>query len=235
MHDAQAGAERSGEAGQVALRDGCDEGVDHRRGGALVLAVFGQHLVRDVDQGAAVLGQGVAQHALVLGAQEGEETADSDGLRARGPYAGGDLAGRLRRKRLDDRAVGGDAFRRPEAALRGHERRRAADPHVVERWTGLPPDLQNVLEAGGGDQRRLRALAFEHRVRRYRGAVDDDGRVHAADLAQSAEHAFRGVVGRRGRLVNAHPSGVDDVEVGEGAADIDAGDRGVPVGGHGLL
>ena len=69
------------DTGEVAARGGLEEGVDGGGAGALILAVFGKHLVRGAD-GEARRAQCFRQPGLVLGAQVREEEADCHCLRS---------------------------------------------------------------------------------------------------------------------------------------------------------
>ena len=60
----------------------------------------------------------------------------------------------------------------------------------VELGTVLPPQVQQVLEALGADERRARALALEERVRGDRGAVCESLDLRRTDRRRCREHGL---------------------------------------------
>src|SRR5207248_2975876 len=70
------------------------------------------------------------------------------------------------------------ALRGAHHVVPGHERRRVVAPQVVQRRAVLTPQPEQVLEPTGRDEHHAGAAAFEQRVGRDRGAVDQelDGR-----------------------------------------------------------
>src|SRR5207244_301518 len=65
------------------------------------------------------------------------------------------------------------ALAHPETALDRHERRGMVRAEPVELGSVLPPQVEEVLEALGADERCARALAFEERVRGDRRPVSE--------------------------------------------------------------
>jgi hypothetical protein len=65
-------------------------------------------------------------------------------------------------------------FRHRDAPAAAHQRLRQFDVQVVLVVAGLIGQGEDVAEALRRDQRRLRALALNDRIRRERGAVDDE-------------------------------------------------------------
>ena len=132
-------------------------------------------------------------------------------------------------EREHDLAVGVDALGHLEAQLPRDERLEGALQAVRGR-AGAAPELQHVAEAARGDQPGPGALALEQRVGRRRRAVDErlDLAGRDASFGERREHALR-LVPRRGRHLGG-PDGagrlVEQHEVGEGAADVDADDDG---------
>ena len=88
-------------------------------------------------------------------------------------------------------------------------------------WHSHPPQLEDVAEPGGGDERRARAAVLEHGVRRDRRPVHD--LVGAAERQHGVDDGAV-VVGRRGEdLLNADPPvRVREDDVGERAPDVGA-------------
>ena len=94
----------------------------------------------------------------------------------------------------------------------------------VEMRAGLAAEMQQMLEAGGADERRPRAAPFEQRVRRSRRPVREALHVLRADRARRREHRL--LLPRRGRhLRRPHRSAVEEDGVRERAAHVDAQDR----------
>ena len=113
--------------------------------------------------------------ALVLRVDEREEQADRDaiGPRRREPVERVPHRGFV--ERLDDLAARPDPLPHPEPhRARGEEHRGlGVEPDLVHLLPHLAPDLEGVPEPLGGDDPEPAALALQHRVRRYRGAVRD--------------------------------------------------------------
>ena len=142
---------------------------------------------------------------------------------------------RLARRR-DAGFVERHAARAPSASIRSSTSRRRspldqrheAALQAVGRRPGAPAELEHVAKAARRDQADGRDLALEHRVGRRRRAVHDrvERRRVDAGRVERGEHAEGLVVDRRRHLGDAHLAGrgVDDDQVGEGAADVDAGD-----------
>ena len=101
---------------------------------------------------------------------------------------------------------------------------------IVNVWTGLAADLEQIAKPAGGDQSGRRAFSFEQ-------CIGSDGRAQAdethllglpaglfQDLANTVDRRLMRSVRRRGELVAEGIAGtiVDHEQVGEGAADIDS-------------
>src|SRR3954463_4359450 len=91
------------------------------------------------------------------------QQADGDGLDGEPGDGIGDRGGPVVAERLQD-ALGGRALRCAHAAPRWHERRRVRRAEAVELAPRLAADLDDVLEPGGGDERRRSGGALEQRV-----------------------------------------------------------------------
>jgi hypothetical protein len=99
---------------------------------------------------------------------------------------------------------------------------RRAEP--VEVRTVLPPQVQQVLEARGGDERRAYALALEERVRRHRRPVREPLHLPGTDGRRRCEHRL--LLPTRGRHLRGQElPAVEQHRVGEGATDVHAQDR----------
>ncbi len=129
-----------------------------------------------------------------------------------------------------DYAARGHAFGEAEAALARHEGGHRSRPDRIDLAAIVAADLQHVLEAGSRDERDARQLAFEHGIGRDRRAVQDVADIierEAVALAgglDAVDQRDRGVLRRGRQLVGGHAAGarIEDLKVGEGAADVDA-------------
>ncbi len=130
-----------------------------------------------------------------------------------------------------DGAVGRQALDHLEAVLAldhglGPHERRHEERGDVPLGT---PDLDQVAEAGGGEQGHPRAPALEDGVGAYRRAVHEPPHVATGDAeGVQTRDDRRGLVTRpRGNLGDDDLSGVDvhRAEVGERASDIDPDDE----------
>jgi len=205
--------------------------VGRRRRGALVLADLGHDLRRARDRHVrGDLADQRRQPSLVHRVHVGVQQADRDRLDALGDQLADDPARSVLVEGLPDLAIGQEPLAHFAAKPPRHEGRRRIDEEVVHVVAAFVADLERVAEALGGQERRPRALALDERVGRERRAVDD--RPHGARgnrrlLEERADALLDRVrrIFRRGEDL-AHARGprrrVDDDEVGEGAADVDA-------------
>src|SRR5436190_6225511 len=99
------------------------------------------------------------------------------------------------------------------------------DTEPVEVGTVLAPQMQEMIESVGRDERRARTLALEQRVRSDRRPVREPLDVDGTDLGRRGEHRLRLVPGGRdlGRPQLALVREQD--RVGERAPDVDAENR----------
>ena len=221
----RAGLEPAGDALEIAGHDRLDVAVERRGAAALELPHLAQDVgaQRDVDIGPHLTGDRACP-PLVVGIEVGVDEVDDQRL-------GAGRARRLDRlthlvfvERGHHRAGGVDPLRHLEAALARHDGLEAAE-HAPRVGPGAPAELERIAEALGGDEGAAHALALQHGVGADRGAVDD--RLEAGRrLAERGEacHEAVGLVRRRRRhLGDAHGcgGGIDQEQVGKGAADID--------------
>ena len=135
-------------------------------------------------------------------------------------------------ERQDDLARRTDALGHLEAVLARHQRLGMIGLQVVDLGPGLAADLEQVLEALGGDERDLAAAPLDQRVGRDRRAVGEKREAASGrKRAQPFQDRARGIVGRGGDLVRARLAGrvVHQEEVGEGAADVHSQRRAHPL------
>jgi hypothetical protein len=187
--------------------------VDRRRRRALVLAELRGDLVGGDDprvgQPAPQLG---GELALVTLVAEREEQADGDCVSI-------DLGQGLEVE-WAQHPLGPDALGNCDAALQRHERLGVVLAEPVEVRPRLAPQMEDVLEPLGRDERRARAFALEQRVRGDGRAVREALELSGADRLGGREHGL--LLARRGRdLRRRHATLVDEHGVREGAADVD--------------
>ncbi len=157
----------------------------------------------------------------------GVQQADGDGFRRRRAEAREE--GRKIAERRLDAAIGADALGHAEARIALDQAGEWIGGEAVDVAARVARDLEHVLEAGGGEQHAAGELAFEH-------GVGGDGRAvqQQADIGQREAEAGRGLphagektlrrVGGRCRGLprdDAATARIEDLQVGEGAADID--------------
>ena len=120
-----------------------------------------------------------------------------------------------------EHAVRPDPLPHAEAALEGHERLGMVGAQPVQVCAVLAPQMEEMLETRGRDERRARALALEQRVRRHRRPVGEALELLRADGASRGDHRL--LLSRRGRnLGRPQLSAVQQDGVGKGPADVDA-------------
>ena len=232
-----------GEAVEIAFQHGADVGVDHGGADPFVLLDLREHLG---GEGHVRAGQGAGERRggtpLVLRRAVGVQVAHRHRLDLFGREGAKGRAQRCASQRRRLAAVGPDAFahRKTQMARNQRIRRRLAKRVAVV----LEPfaHLQDVAMPLGGEEADPGALAFQQRIGRDRGSVDDAirraeerGPVDAerrGEQIQSFEHPDRLVPRRRSGFRHRDPpAAVDGDEIGERAADIHTD----PVPGPGFL
>ncbi len=132
-----------------------------------------------------------------------------------------------------DAAIGAQPLAHPEAQMARHQLLGRRHAQIVAIVLEALAHLDDVAMAFGGEEAEPCALAFEERVGRDRGAVDDAlgrreqrGAFEAEPPGQpseAVEDAERRVVRGRGHLgEHRRAARVDRDEIGKRAADIDA-------------
>ena len=126
----------------------------------------------------------------------------------------------------EDLAARAEALRHLEASPARHERCRTPVEHVVHLEEIAAPDLEDVAEALGRDEARPGPCSLEERIDADGRAVDDEAAVRElrARLVDAAEHAVEEIARRAERLAGGDGARglVEDDQVREGAADVDA-------------
>ena len=209
----------------IRLHHGAEVSVHHGGGQPLELTELGGHVMGNTgERFGELFGQDAGGGCFVLSGDEAVEEADRD----RG-YAGG-LQGAHRRSDgcfiewYLDRAVVPQAFGNFHAQGAVDQNNRLVGLDVVQVGPFLPPDLQQVAEAVGGDQPGARALVLDQGIRRHRRAMAEiaDGTGGRTDAVQSFRHAGGDPAGRIvwcGRdLPHRHLAGfvVEQTDVGKG-------------------
>ena len=216
-----------GETAHVTAHHRLDESVDGRRARPFVLAELGYDVARDRDRGVGVHLLDQREHALLVArVPVAVEEADRDGGDAGGGQACDCLHGPVLVELPHDlaervqplRDLGATILRRQRAGLRVVK--------VVDRVPILPLQLEQVLEAGRGQEAELRTLALQHRVGGDRRSVDQ---LHAVEaLVRDHRQRFEDAFGRVGRGREGLGGGedvpvrTDQDQVGESTADLDA-------------
>ncbi len=226
------GAQLLLEPGEVAVHEGLQIGVEHRRREALELAVLGD------DVGRAGHGQRrvpalrrVGHRPLVRRVQVGVEEADRERLGA-GAHRRVERALDARPiERHQDGAVGREPLDDLEAVLALDDRLRAHEGGHEERGDIAlgAADLDQVAEAGGRENGHARAVPLEDGVGADGRAVDEPPHVAARDAERPEPgHDGGGLVPRLGRHLGDDDAAgglVDRAQIGEGAADVDPDDE----------
>ena len=164
----------------------------------------------------AAAAQRLRHRLLVRGVAEREQEADGDRL---GAFEVGQRADVERH----EHPVRPDALAHAVAALERDERRRQLVAEPVQVRARLPPQVEQVLEALGGDERRPRALPFEQGVRGDRRPVREALDRLRADGLRGRDHRLFLLRGG-GHLRRAQPVVIEQHGIGEGAADVDPED-----------
>ena len=196
--------ETRGEIGKVAPHRWLDVRVEGGDRGPFVLPERGVDLARERDLEVRMRrAHDLPYPALVLRVDEREEEAHRDALGATGDEPVEGVPHRALVEGFDDLPGRTDPLPNadPHRARREEHRRLGVEPDLVHLLAHLAPDLEGVPEPLGGDDPEPAALAFEHRVRRHRGAVRKLSERACRDpLRREALHrGERGLPGVRGR------------------------------------
>ena len=225
-----AGAERAGDAADIARQDRRQIGVDDRGVAAPDDLYQRRDLVADRDLRETGFFRQDAGALLVGRIAPGMHEDDGDGVDAVGPGGRQRVAGAGLVQFALQRAVGQHPladFRHPLVELLWQDDFLGEDVRA-----GLVGDLQRVAETACDEQQRAVALALEQRVGGHRrahahraDAVRDDRRV--AGQAEEVANAFKGgvlvdagIFGEQLARMQA-PVGIAADDVGEGAAPVD--------------
>ena len=232
LHDQKLG----GEAGElqlllqpaeIARHDRLDVAVDRGRRAALELANLAQDVGADRDEGIGPeLARDLAGAPFVRRIDVGMQEADDQRLGAAGDQKTDGASHGFLVERRQDVAAGVEALGHFDTQLARDEGFEAAD-HAVAEGPRAAPQFQHVAETDRGDQAADDALALEDRVGADSGAMHQGTqRVGGqAAVANAGHHAARLIVGRGGyfRDAEAPLALVNEKEIGESTADIDAG------------
>ena len=228
------------QAGEVAPHHRHQQCIQHGGRAALVFADLRTHLGGQAERQVRELGADApGQQRLMRRVDMGVEQADRHrlGLQRTQPLQHRRHRGLVQRRL--HAAVAAQPFRHAEAPVARHQRGLHLLLQPVDVAAGVAADLQHVLEARRGQQHAAREAPLQHRVGGDGGAVQQQ-----ADVGEGEAVAFRrrldachqadGGVLRRGRGLEAvQPAAplVEDLQVGEGASDIDA-DPDMALGGQ---
>ncbi len=223
-HPEPVGGQALRQGTEVAVHPRREVGVEHHGRGALHLAQHGQQAAGGGD-GHPERCQRCGQPLLVAAVEEAEQQADRHGL------------GSERGDGLDDprhlgvgqgsvhRAVRVGALDDLDHTFARDQRGGAAGVEPVEVRAVLTGDGQQIPEPRGRDEHGAGPVTLQHGVGRHGGAVDEavelaDG--HLGAFERGAD-AVRLIGGGGGHLGDRQPVANEVDEVGEGAADVDAG------------
>ena len=179
------------EALEIAVHDRHQARV-HRRGGeALELAKLREHVARraEIDLGPELL------HERRARAPRARDSRRRAGSRSRPPRRSSPSAPRprgarrLRRAASTSAAVVRDAPVDFDAAIARRRRHRLRDVEIEVVRPALARELEHVAKARGREHAGARPLAFEHRVRRERGAEHEE--LHVARARARSGRAAR--------------------------------------------
>ena len=144
-------------------------------------------------------------------------------------FARGDDGG-IRVERPHHLAVVAEPFRHLAAQAARNHRFGEDQAEIEEVVAPLHRDIEDVAEPLAHQHAGLGALALDHRVGDQSSAVDDAFQLGDVDSVagqhhlQALQHRFGRIARRRQLLVDGEPTAfvVQQGEVGEGAADVDA-------------
>ena len=190
-------------------------------GAALVLAEFGENLMRERD-GEAQRRECSGDGLLVRGVGEGEEERDGDGFGIRFTDVAAELVECCMGWRAENSSVGANAFGNAEAKV-GDGRGAMVVP-IVEIGAGLAGDGEGVFKSSSGDEGDACAFALEQSVGGDGGAVANfygGGCDEVRDFVDGFEDGAAGIVWRRREF--EHTDAIADAvdAVSEGAAGVD--------------
>src|ERR1700712_3521576 len=243
--DAQHG-QAVGEFLYIPLHDGAESGVHHRGAETLEFPEFGGDVVGDRGEGGGeFLGEDLGGEGFVGFGDEAVEEADGDGGDtgvAEFCHRGADGGGV---ERNFDGAVVTDAFGDFEAEVTADQNLGFVDVDVVEVGALLAADFEQIPKTVGGDEAGFRTAVLDQGVGGDGGAVAEigdggGGGVRTSEgLGDAGGDAGGGIGGGRGDFPDRDRAGfvVEQADIGEGAAGIDANTpghtrtlRGQPIG-----
>jgi hypothetical protein len=215
------------EAPEVAGNARTDEGVEHRRGGALVFPEFAQDLVAQRhEQRGEMASQHGADRGFVRGVRIRMKKADRNRLDPERDEPPSQNFDRRRIDRDQHFARGVHSLGDLEGQFPRHQRPRAMEEQIERIGPVAASDGVDVAETCGRDQRGLGATLLEHGIDGDGGAVEKliDGRDIATGQAQRKRGAFGRIGGHSRALRRDDRAMLIADEVGEGAADVDPDD-----------
>ncbi len=219
------------EPADIGVEQRLDIGVRRRRRRALVFAHLGNDLRRERDSELGEFrAQQLARRLFVGRVGIAMQEANGDRLDAVGNQRLGGAADFGGIERLDHPPVIGDALADLDDVAPVGQRGREAEEEVVNVVALFDAHFEDVAEARGREQADLGAPAFDDGVGDQRGAVQkfsDIGELDAFggdQFVETLERAHRGIGRRRQALVQPELAAfrIEQDEIGEGAADIEA-------------
>ena len=189
-------------AREIAIHHRQHVGVRHHRRGSLVLADLAADLRRNGDRHIRQLTRDqVPRPFLMHGIDIGVQETDRHRLDALLAQRRNQAIQRCITERQQHGAIGSQALGHLQPQIARNQGRRPLHIKVVLFETVFIGDLQRIAEAGSGDQRAPRPLAFDQRIGGKRGAMDhqiERGRANTGlmqDRLRSRDHCLirRGV------------------------------------------
>ena len=220
-----------GQVFQVAAHQRQQVGVDDGRGGALILAIFGQNVAAERDgQTRAGAAQNLGGAPFMLRIAKTVEKADGQALRrGRGDLRRGAREGLLVQGRQDV-AGGVEAFHGRESQVSRGQWMWTPLVQGVEMGPVLAANFDDIDETGGGQQGRARAAPLQQRVGGDGRAMHQfnvnccvcAGRYRNAQACQPGQNRPALVGWRRRLLMHAQPAIFQQHKIGECSADINS-------------
>jgi len=219
------------EAAQILLHQRLHESVGASGDEALILPELGNHLARERDRELGIEGaDGFCGLALMCAVAIGVQEADGDRLDAVGLELAGGFAHLVEIDRGHNLAVAVHALRDLETVAARHQRVGILQEEIVDVVALLGAHLQDVAEAGSGDQAELGAFPLDQRIGDEGRAMYDLAHLGESDagigdeLAEALQRADRRIMRRRQAFVQQDLGalGVEQDEVGERPPDVEA-------------
>ncbi len=225
-HDGHAlGAGFVGQATEVSVHDRRDVSIHDRRGGALVLAEFRDQMARDRDRQPGRL-DGACDRLFMVRVRIRVQQRYRDSVSPAREDTTRELAQLGVVERIDQLTSWAEATGDAQSVVPVDERRKSVTYQRVQLRTILTADLDDVFETPVRDEHHLSPPAFEQRVGRDRGSMEErEGVVRRKDACDAVENGLSGIIRRRRYFERLDPTLTEQHQVGECAAGVDRQER----------